>query len=121
VSLSESDLQIAIFRWASTMEAQYPELKWLYHCPNGAKRDSKTAGLLKAQGVKAGILDLHLPVARGPYHGLMIELKKPDGKKATPSTEQKEYMAFLSEQGYSVYCLNDFDVVKSAIMGYLDL
>jgi hypothetical protein len=121
MSLSESDLQIAIFRWAATLEPTYPELKWLHHVPNGGKRDSKTAGLLKAQGAKAGILDLHLPVARGPYHGLMIELKKPDGKPPKPSKEQAEYMAFLEANGYHVDCINHFDDLKADILWYLAL
>jgi hypothetical protein len=118
---TESDLQAAIIRWASTLEPNYPELKWLHHIPNGGKRDSRTAMMLQAQGVKKGILDLHLPVARGPYHGLMIELKIPDGKQPKPSQEQKEYTVFLTDQGYLALCMNDFVAVKQAILDYLGL
>mgnify|MGYP004433785991 CR=1 FL=1 len=39
------------------------------------QRDARTAANLKRQGVKAGVPDLHLPVARGGYNGLYIELK----------------------------------------------
>lgn len=121
MSLSETYLQIALIKWASTLEAKYPCLKWLQHSPNGERRDASTAGKLKAMGVRAGVLDLFLPVARGQYHGLMIELKKPDGKRPKPSIEQAEYMAYLTANGYLSYCLNDFEVCKDAILAYLEL
>lgn len=115
----ESDIQRAIFAWRDTIVSQYPELEWLYHCPNGEKRDAFTAQRLKQQGVKSGILDLALDVARGGYHGLRIELKRPGGKCKPPSKEQSQYIAFLMDQGY--YCLvsNDFDEVKRVILEYL--
>jgi len=116
----ESDLQHAIFVWASTIVDKYPELKWMYHCPNGEKRDAFTAQRLKQQGVKAGILDLMLCVPRGDYHGLAIELKKPGGKCKSPSLEQLEYIVFLTKQGYYARVSNDFDEVKTIILGYLN-
>jgi hypothetical protein len=116
--ITEADLQQAVFRWAGTRPE--PELKWLHAVPNGEKRDPATARRLKDQGVKPGILDLHLPVARGKYHGLMIELKRPNSP-AKPSIEQDEYMAFLKEQGYCCHCLNDFDAVKALILTYLSM
>jgi len=75
---------------------------------------------LKRQGVKAGVLDLHLPVARGGYHGLMVELKTPTGKCKSPSKEQLEYIVFLTEQGYYVRVSNDFEEVKRVIICYLE-
>lgn len=119
MTLREEDLQTAVFRWAKGMEATWPELRWLHHIANGAKRDAVTAMRLKDQGVKPGILDLHLPVPRGAYHGLMIELKKPDGKVPKPSPEQAEYMAHLDANGYMTACINDFEQVKRMITDYL--
>lgn len=46
------------------------------------KRDKATAVALKRQGVKAGVPDICLPVARNGYHGLHIELKA--GKTQQP-------------------------------------
>ena len=115
----ESDLQRAIFVWRDTIVKDYPELEWLYHCPNGEKRDSFTAQRLKQQGVKSGILDLALDVARGGYHGLRIELKRPGGKCRPPSKEQASYIQFLTEQGYYARISNDFEECKSIILGYL--
>src|SRR5262245_64718583 len=46
--------------------------------PNGGARDVITAGRLKAEGVRAGVPDVCLPVARAGYHGLFLEVKRPD-------------------------------------------
>lgn len=117
--LTEGSLQTALFKWATTLEPKYPELKWLHHIPNGGKRDARTASALKNQGVKPGILDISLDVPRHGYHGFRLELKKP-GTKAKPSTEQAEYMKFLESQGYFAACESDFEVCKSLILWYLD-
>ena len=116
----ESDLQEAIFSWANTLEPRYPEIRWLHAVPNGGYRSGREAVGLKRQGVKAGILDLHLPVARGGFYGMMIELKRPGGKCAKPRPEQAEYIAFLTEQGYCARISNDFAECKNIILEYLN-
>lgn len=92
----------------------------MHHIPQGGKRDSREAMSLKQQGVKAGILDIALDVARGGYHGLKLELKKPDGKIPKPSAEQASYIEFCEGQGYCCLVSNDFEHVKSVILSYLD-
>ena len=84
---NEAGAQETLFNWAQYRYARYPELELLYHIPNGGKRDACTAVNLKRQGVKAGVPDLHLPVARGGYHGLYIELKVGSNK---PTQLQKK-------------------------------
>jgi hypothetical protein len=116
----ESDLQRAIIMWAKTQLGKYPELLWLHHVANGGHRDGREAVGLQSQGVKAGILDLHLPLARGAYHGMMIELKKPGGKCKAPSKEQQEYIDYLAEHGYATLVSNDFGEVKKFIVDYLE-
>ncbi len=98
---TEAAHQTALFCWAALPEAikAYPLLKLLFHIPNGGTRNKVEAGHLKAQGVKAGVLDLFLPVSKGRYHGLWIELKV--GKNKT-SPEQDQWIADLNEQGYAV-------------------
>lgn len=120
MSLSESSLQQALITWAKTQLKNYPELLWLHHIGNGSKRDSREAMRLKSEGVKAGILDLHLPCARGGYHGAMLELKIPGGKCKAPSVEQAKYIAFLQAQGYATIVSNSFDELKQFIIDYLE-
>ena len=61
---TEASEQEAVITICKFMENRYPELKLLHHCPNGGKRDRVSAAVLKRQGVKAGVPDLHLPVPK---------------------------------------------------------
>ena len=95
---SEEQEQIAVFEWVNIMINQYPELKYLHHCPNGGLRSKSEAVRFKRLGVKAGVSDLFLPVARGGFHGLWIELKRQHGGKL--SAEQKEWLDGMMQEGY---------------------
>ena len=77
---TEASEQEALITICKFMENRYPELKLLHHCPNGGKRDRVSAAVLKRQGVKAGVPDLHLPVPKGQYASLYIEMKYGDGR-----------------------------------------
>jgi hypothetical protein len=79
----------ALFEWARYMAATSPDLRLLFHVPNGGPRDARTGARLKAQGVKAGVPDVVLPVSRrragsGPngacYGGCYVELKVGRGR-----------------------------------------
>jgi hypothetical protein len=94
---TESQEQIAIFDWARIMEGMHPELKLLHAIPNGGLRNLSTARRLKREGVKAGVPDICLPVSRGAYKGLYIELKTITGKL---TFEQRQWICALSLQGY---------------------
>ena len=107
---TEAEEQMMIFRWASWMKQQKPELGLLYHVPNGGKRDIGTARKLKQEGVKAGVPDIVLPVSRGGYHGLYIELKVGKNK---PTKEQKEWMEALKQEGYyTMWCVGSEAAIK---------
>jgi len=120
VLMLESDLQRAIIMWSRTQLTKYPQLLWLHAVPNGGFRDAKEAVGLQSQGVKAGILDLALDVSRGGYNGFKLELKRPGGKCAKPSSDQEQYMQFCTEQGYFAAISNDFDECKALILDYLE-
>ena len=109
--------QAAIFEWAEYEKRKYPELELLYHVPNGGKRDAKTAAILKRCGVKAGVPDLVLPVARCGYHGLYIELKV--GKNRT-SKNQDRWLENLNAQGYKAVVCYGFNETTNMILRYLE-
>lgn len=115
--MSESTEQQALFQWASYNEAKHPELKLLYHIPNGGKRYKATAVRLKKEGLKAGVPDVFLSVARKNYHGLYIEMK--DRKSGTTSDSQKEWIENLHQQGYDVHVCHGWEVAKDTILWYL--
>jgi hypothetical protein len=117
---TEHGHQAALFCWAS-QQKQWSELLWLYAIPNGGERNIAVAGRLKAEGVKSGISDLCLPVARRGYFGFYMEMKRPAsaGKPAgTESKTQKEFGAFLATQGYFYCCCNNWEDAARTIAWY---
>ena len=114
--MSEHQEQVALFQWAELQKCTMPELGLLFAIPNGGQRDAKTGAKMKREGVKRGVPDICLPVARGGHNGLFIELKF--GKnKATK--EQREWSYKLVEQGYIVATCWGFEWAKDAIEEYL--
>ena len=116
---TESVEQQCLFRWAEFQSVRYPELKLLYHVPNGGSRKKSEAGRFKAEGVKAGVPDLCLPVARGGYHGLYIELKRL--KHSKTSEDQKAWIAQLNEQGYCAVVCKGWEAAAKVITEYLNM
>ena len=116
VPLEDAEQRI-IFQWAAMETAARPELGLLYAIPNGGKRAIKTAIALKAQGVKSGVPDMCLPVARGGYHGLYIELKRQKG--GVVSETQKSWITALAEQGYKAVVCRGADEAIGTIKEYL--
>ena len=78
---TEAQEQSALVRWAELMRPRFPELVLLAHVPNEGLRSPVTGARLKVQGMKRGFPDLILPVPRGEYHGLFIEMKRVKGSK----------------------------------------
>ena len=111
---SEAEEQSALFAWAEYI----PELKWMFAVPNGGSRHPLESKNLKRQGVKAGVPDICLPLPRGNYHGLYIEMKVENRK---PSQKQKEYIAYLNSVGYLAVVCNGFDEAKNTILKYIKL
>lgn len=116
---TESVEQINLFRWANWQMGAHPELKWLYHVPNGGFRNKATAGRLKAEGVKSGVPDLCLPVPRGAYHGLYIEMKRIKGN--TTTEDQDDWLEFLTHQGYYTDVCKGWEAATHVILEYLAL
>lgn len=96
------------------LRVRMPEVADLiYHVPNGGHRVKAVAAKLKAQGVKAGIPDLVLPMARGGYFGLYLELKATPPHDAAISDSQHERIRKLGDQGYlAVVCRGHFDAME---------
>lgn len=116
--MNEAQEQRFLFQWANLAQQQYPELKLMHHIPNGGKRDAKTAINLKHEGVKAGVPDICLPVARGKFHGLYIELKVGKNK---PTPKQLEWIYALEQEGYAVKVCYGWLEARETIENYLSL
>ena len=115
---TEDQEQMAIFYWAGMAQGAIPELALLYAIPNGGKRAIATAKRMKATGTKAGIPDICLPVARGGYHGLYVELKRVRGGMV--SDNQRSWIQALTKQGYkAVVCRGSEEAIRM-ISEYLE-
>lgn len=112
----EHDEQVALFRWAGYKTREIPELCFLFAIPNGGARHIAVARKLKAEGVKAGIPDIFLPVVRGAYHGLFIEMKVGKNKLTGP---QEEWHVVLKGQGYRVEVCYGWEAAKDVLEDYL--
>lgn len=110
--------QIALFRWAEFVANQHPELELMYHIPNEGKRSRLTGARLKEAGLKSGVPDVHLPVARGGYIGLYIELKYGRNK---PTENQKRWLRALRAAGHLVAVCYGWEQAKELIEQYLAL
>ena len=107
---SETSEQITII--------QYCDLKKIpiYAIPNGGYRNVIEAVNLKRQGVRSGVPDLCMPLARKGYHGLYIELKVGKNK---PSVNQLKWIETLNTNGYKAVVCYGFDQTIKTIEDYL--
>ena len=116
--MSEHDEQVALFNWAKMNDSRLPELGLLFAIPNGGQRHILVAKKMKAEGVKAGVPDIFLPVVRGHFHGMFIEMKF--GKnKLTKS--QKAWAEKLIKADYEFITCWGWENAAEAIEYYLAL
>jgi hypothetical protein len=122
-------MQAALYQWARSQEGAYPELALLFAVPNGEARTkrmnpktgrwySPSGQRLKEEGVKAGVPDNFLLVARGPFTGLVLELKVGDNK---PDANQKWWIDRLTQEGLLVEVVwDDWERAAKILRDYLD-
>lgn len=115
--LTEEAEQISLIQWTYMQSGKYPELRLLYHCPNGGSRHRPEAVRFQAMGVKPGVPDLFLPVARRGLHGLYIEMKREDGGRV--SNYQRQWLEDLTREGYGAVVCSGFEEAKKTLLWYL--
>ena len=117
VRMSEHAEQASLIRMCELHEAKYPGLELIHAIPNGGKRHVAVAKKLKAEGVKAGVPDVFLPVPRGDAHGLYIELK---AKGGNVSDAQRNMLTALEKQGYACIVAYGWENAWAEIKAYLE-
>jgi len=85
----------------------------LLYCavPNGGRRGKREAILLKASGTVAGVPDLLIFDAVGPYIGAAVEMKRAKGLPSNVSKVQKKWLAELKERGW--LCLVGYGAIDA--------
>ena len=111
--------QVALIKWKRLHVSEYAGLECLYSVPN-AESDMKKLAYKKAEGLLAGVSDLCLPIARGKYHGLYIEMKKRDGGNKG-SEKQVAWGRAMHHYGNKHVFAWGFDEARQAIRDYYSL
>lgn len=95
---------------------------YLYHIANERKCSPKQGARLKRMGVRSGVSDYHLPIARGVYHSLWVELK-PDVKGYYPdiATSQAEWRKLMRLAGNAAFIIKGWEMAIAIMLRYLAL
>lgn len=117
---SERQHQQAVMKWARqpSIRERWPELALLHHIKNETTGGAAEVAADKAMGVKKGVPDLCLPVTRGGFYGLYIEMKTPSGRA---SDAQRWWVTRLTEQGYRAVVCHGYDAAVAELCWYLSL
>lgn len=97
----EDEEQKAVINWCQYNLGRWPELEYIFHVPNGEKREPWVGRKLELMGVKRGVPDLMLLVPRGGFHGLLLEMKRIDKNMSDLSKDQRRFLAFENVQGFA--------------------
>lgn len=116
---TEHQIQSAIVRWAELQSGKYPALRLLFAIPNGGWRHMTTAAKLKAEGVRPGVPDLALPVARNGFIGLWMEVKR--GTMGRVREQQQLWAGALKGAGHSVHVVRSVDDGIACLKEYLNI
>ncbi|MGX8711647.1 MAG: VRR-NUC domain-containing protein [bacterium] len=118
--MTETQAQQCVIKWSQqpSIRQKWPCLKLLHHIPNERQCSPAQGAQLKRMGVRRGVPDLDLPVPRGKYHGLRIEMKDEDGR---PTPDQDWWLGELREQGYFTECCHGWESAIRVLEWYLNL
>lgn len=117
--LVESHIQQSFITWCNmkVLSGEYPELALIMSIPNGAIQPRMRKRQI-AEGMQVGAPDLFLPVARGGYHGLFVEVKSPDGRLSLQQVEM--HRKLTAGKYFLAVCRNLADFIE-VIRQYLTI
>ena len=121
---NEHKLQKSCIDWFNLQYPKYKALLWA--TPNANILIGKIPNrerpivwkYMEDEGLKSGVPDLMLAMARGTFHGFFIEMKMFDGKT---SPEQESYIRKLTIQGYKVKVIKSLEQFIFEINSYIAL
>ena len=118
--MTEIRNQQLLFKWSQqpNIRARWPELALMFHIPNERHCTAQQGKQLKLAGVRSGVPDLCLPVARGGYHSLYIELKTESG---ATMPEQDWWIERLNAAGHFAQVCHGWEFAARVLEWYLTL
>ena len=116
---TERMIQVDVADMAKVLAQIDPVWDLLCAYPLQRGNDAFWLKLRMQEGAKKGWPDLTLPVARGGFNGLFIELKRKGNK---PSDDQAKILQALKKEGFCAECLivDGWEPVIAFIKKYLD-
>lgn len=114
--MSETQIQIQCINWFRQQYRRLYDAGKLIHIANERKCNQRQGKEFKDMGVRRGVPDLCLFMARKGKHGLFIEMKAPH---RYPRPEQKAMMQTLEEEGYQCCVCRSLDEFRDIINNYL--
>lgn len=109
--------QVALFQWAAFNYAKMPELEMLlFAIPNAGKREGGAGPWMVAEGLKSGVFDTFLAVARQDCHGMFIEMKA--GRNKLSDNQQRFKQAVDAQSFAAVVCYSWIEAAHE-IVDYL--
>ena len=120
MTYSEDQHQINVIKWKQqpSIMAKWPEMALLFHIPNERRCTPQQGKQLQRMGVRRGVPDLFLPVPRGPYHGLWIEMKTESGHT---TGDQDWWGERLLGQGYMWEVCHGWESAVRVLEWYMSL
>ena len=102
---SEHLQQVRLVSW---FRRQWPNVR-IFAIPNGGGRSMAQGASLKAEGVQAGVPDLHIPAWL-----LWVEMKRESGGVVSPV--QRDWIDYLEGIGHRVIVGRGFEDAKRQIL-----
>ena len=118
----ESHIQIAVMDWVRDNEDVHEQLKVIYHTPNSFFGTGYGVIVwLKQLGMRKGVYDIIVPIAKNGYSSLWIEIKK---EKSKLTIEQKMFQELInkySDTPTKFEVFTDADSCINSIKDYLSI
>ena len=112
----ESQIQQSCVRW---FRLQFPDIALLlFAVPNGGARNKREAGILKGEGVTAGVADVILLKPSGGFASLCVEFKTED-KGSNQRDTQKRWQEVAETAGNKYVICRSFEDFYREVRNYL--
>ena len=116
-----------LVRWLK-MDARTKDLLW-WHTPNEGAKTAFERFLVGIMGNKKGVSDFIFAEPRGPYVGLIIELKAPGvqvykkrgGGVLAKHKKQMDFIIAMRARGWKADFINGDEKAKKYVLDYLKL
>ena len=113
---AESALQRACVKWFRETWPEHAQM--LFAVPNGGARSRVEAGIMKGEGVTAGVADLILLEARGGWGALCIEMKT-RAKGSRQRESQKAWQAAAERAGNRYVVIRSLEAFQAQCRDYM--